>query len=176
MEISIKEAWTVFHGMVFGAIYLLAFGGAIAGIYSFSPEMTTNMGITERLHRLKIGLWIMTFISWLTVISGTWFVYVWYRANPIPGQDLFLYPRSYLLSKESTKQWHNFGMEWKEHVAWIAPMLMTSVAYTVHSMGESLAKNPRVKKTLIWLLVISFGCSAVAGIFGAFINKIAATR
>jgi hypothetical protein len=28
----------------------------------------------------------------------------------------------------------------------------------------------------MWLLVISFGAAGVAGVFGAFINKIAATR
>jgi hypothetical protein len=31
-------------------------------------------------------------------------------------------------------------MEWKEHVAWIAPIAMTMVAYVVAKYGPSLAK------------------------------------
>jgi hypothetical protein len=176
MEISFKELWTVAHGMGFGAIYLLAFGGAIAGIYSFRPELTTHAGIKERITRLNIGLSLMAIMSWLTVISGTWIVYIWYRAKPGEGADLMEFPRYFLLSKPSTKEWHEFGMEWKEHVAWIVPFIATSVAYSVYSVGEELAKNDRLKKALLWLILISFCCAAVPGVFGAFINKIAATR
>ena len=82
MELTFRELWTVLHGMVFGAIYLIAFGGGIAGLYSLTPEWVTIAGISERIKRLKIGLWAMTAVAWLTVISGTWLVYIWYRAKP----------------------------------------------------------------------------------------------
>ena len=176
MWLSAKEIWTVLHGMGFGAIYLLAFGGGIAGIYSFSRDLTTSTGIQERLARLKIGLWIMAAVSWATVISGTWIVYAWYRAKPPEGAALLDFPRYFLLSKPETAAWHTFGMEWKEHVAWIAPLISTSVAYSVGYYGDRLVDLPKVRRALIWLLVLAFFASAVSGVFGAFINKIAATR
>jgi hypothetical protein len=176
MEISVKELWTVLHGMLFGAVFLLAFAGAVAGLYSYSPQWTRTEGLIERARRLKIGLWTMSAVSWITVISGTWLVYIWYRAKPLPGADLTAFPRYFLLSKPETQAWHTFGMEWKEHVAWIVPFVTTSVAYTVHVYSERLANNRSLRVALIALLAISFFSAAVPGVFGAFINKIAATR
>jgi hypothetical protein len=176
MELSAKEIWTVLHGMGFGAVYLLAFGGGIADIFSFRPEWVTPSGVTERIRRLRIGMWTMAIVSWITVITGTWLVYIWYRAKPVEGLELMNFPRSFLLSRDSTKGWHTFGMEWKEHAAWIAPLISTSVAYSVTYYRERLVNLSKVRSILIWLLLIAFCSSAIAGIFGAFINKLAATR
>jgi hypothetical protein len=176
MEMSMKELWTVLHGMGFGAVYLLAFAGGLAGIYSFRPELITPLGDVERARRLKIGMWIMAAVAWFTVISGTWVVYIWYRAKPVPGVDLANFPRYYLLSKHSTAEWHEFGMEWKEHVAWIVPMVATTIAFVVQYYGKRLWELATIRKALMWLMFISFGAAAVAGVFGAFINKVAATR
>jgi hypothetical protein len=176
MEMSAKEFWTVLHGMGFGAVYLLAFAGALAGLYSFRPALVTPAGDVERAHRLKIGMWVMAAVAWFTVISGTWLVYIWYRAKPVAGSDLSNFPRYYLLSKPTTKGWHEFGMEWKEHVAWIVPMVATTVAFVVHYYGKRLWELTTIRRAMMWMLVVSFGAAAVAGVFGAFINKIAATR
>src|SRR4051794_8634595 len=100
MELSFRELWTVLHGMVFGAIYLIAFGGGVAGLYSLTPKLVTEAGIVERMKRLKIGLWIMAATAWITVIRGTWIVYVWYRAVPEVGADLSHFPRAFLLAHE----------------------------------------------------------------------------
>lgn len=40
-------------------------------------------------------------------------------------------PGSILLANPATKDWHNFAMEWKEHIAWLAPILATVVAFIV---------------------------------------------
>jgi hypothetical protein len=90
--------------------------------------------------------------------------------------ELANFPRYYLLSKPSTAEWHEFGMEWKEHVAWLVPMVATTIAFVVHYYGRRLWELAAIRKALMWLLVISFGAAAVAGVFGAFINKVAATR
>ncbi len=55
MSVSSREAWTVLHGMLFGAVFLLAFGGGLAGLYSYRPEWVTAAGLNERLSRLRIG-------------------------------------------------------------------------------------------------------------------------
>ncbi|MEX0805928.1 MAG: hypothetical protein WD688_21815 [Candidatus Binatia bacterium] len=125
MTITAREFWTVLHGMVFGALFLLAFAGGFAGLWSLKPELTTTAGIRERMKRLLIGMWTMAIIAWLTVFSGTYVVYPWYRARD-PGS-----PRSLLLANPDTKLWHTFGMEWKEHVGWFAPILATAAAFIV---------------------------------------------
>ena len=167
MELTSRELWTVIHGMVLGAAFLLAFAGGLAGLYSFRPELLTAGGVQERLPRLAIGTWVMALVAWATVYVGTFIVYPWYR-DPAKTS-----PRSLLLADPHRAEWHNFGMEWKEHVAWVSPILATAVAFVVIYYGPRLAQEPAMRKILIALFMIAFGAAAVAGIFGAFINKAA---
>jgi hypothetical protein len=177
MSISIREGWTVLHGMLFGAAFLLAFAGGLAGLYSLRPEWLTGSGISERMFRLKVGLWSMAAIAWATVISGTFIVYPWYRATPPEGTtDLTQYPRYLLLADPSVAEWHRFGMEWKEHVGWFAPIAATMVAFAVTYYGPRLAKKADERRALLIFYVIAFSTAAIAGVFGAFINKVAPVR
>lgn len=32
-------------------------------------------------------------------------------------------------NRRLTTRWHDFGMEWKEHVGWLVPLLLTAVAF-----------------------------------------------
>jgi hypothetical protein len=176
MSVTLRELWTVLHGLVFGSLFLLAFAGGLAGLYSLRPEWVTLEGVRERLRRLMAGTWVMALVAWVTVVSGTYIVYPWYRARPPAGADLTQYPRAFLLSRPETSAWHTFGMEWKEHVGWFAPILATAVAFVVAYYGPQLAKEDRVRRTVMWLFTVAFGAAAVAGLFGAFINKIAPIR
>jgi hypothetical protein len=63
----------------------------------------------------------------------------WYRADP-GGAKLAL------LADPDTADWHEFGMEWQEHIAWIAPLLATAVAFAVTYYGVSLIKHQTVRK------------------------------
>ncbi len=56
MSISVREGWTVLHGMLFGAGFLLAFSGGLVALYSLREEWMTKEGVKERLMKLKIGL------------------------------------------------------------------------------------------------------------------------
>ncbi len=170
MSISIRESWTVLHGMLFGAAFLLAFAGGLAGLYSLRPEWVTVEGVKERLFRLKAGLWGMALIAWGTVISGTFIVYPWYRAKDPTSA------RSILLANPATAEWHTFGMEWKEHVGWLAPIAATVVAFAVTYYGPALAKKVGERRALMIFFVIAFATAAIAGMFGAFINKVAPVR
>jgi hypothetical protein len=67
------------HGMGLGALFLLAFAGGLAGLYSLKPALITPEGVVERMRRLKVGVVAMAVTAWLTVITGTWIVYPWYR-------------------------------------------------------------------------------------------------
>jgi hypothetical protein len=177
MSLTAREFWTVIHGMILGTLFLLAFAGGLAGLWSLRPEWVTVAGMRERLRRLHAGTWIMAVVAWLTVITGTYIVYPWYRAKPPEGTtDLSQFPRSYLLADLNLTSWHTFGMEWKEHVGWFAPILATAAAFIVTYYGASLAEKDRLRKAVLVLFTIAFAASAVAGLFGAFLNKVAPIR
>jgi hypothetical protein len=180
MNISDRELWTLLHGMGFGALFLLAFAGGLAGLYSLRPKLVTPEGITERVSRLRWGTVIMAVSVWLTVIVGTYIVYPLYRAAPpeavdrtVQSEALSQYPRYWLLASEETAPYHEFGMEWKEHVAWISPLLATVVAYGIFRYGKELASRPRARNIIIALFLLSFAVAGIAGVLGALITKAA---
>jgi hypothetical protein len=165
MSLTNRETWTLIHGMIIGSLFLLAFAGGLAGLYSLRPEYVTTAGIKERLFRLKLGTTSMALLAWLTVITGTWIVYPWYRESTDDS------PRSILLSDPDTADWHKFGMEWKEHIAWISPMLATVAAFLVVLYGPALARNKMLRNLVIVVFVGAFATAAIAGLFGALITK-----
>lgn len=174
MSLTAREFWTLVHGMGLGALFLLAFAGGLAGLYSYTRKWLTEGGIRERILRLDIGTGLMALVAWLTVISGTWIVYPWYRAQPPQGTtDLLPYPRSFLLADPNRAAWHTFGMEWKEHIAWMAPMLATLVFFGVLYYGRRLADEPGIRRILIAVFVAAFVAAGIAGLFGALITKAA---
>ena len=173
MYLSAREFWGVVHRMVLGALFLLAYGGGLAGLYSLRPDWVTPAGVQERLVRLKLGAWGMAIVAWLTVITGTWIVYPWYRAKPPATADLRFFPRAYLLAEPQRAGWHTFGMEWKEHVAWMAPFLATAVAFAVLYYGVQLIRRGDVRNAVIVFFVLAFLAAGAAGLFGAFITKAA---
>lgn len=177
MEISMRDLWTVLHGMGFGALFMLAFTGAIAELFRMSAPGAPVIPNPRDQMLLRFYLIGMVVLAWLTVFSGAYVVYPWYRAVPPAGTiDLAGYPRSLLISSASTKEWHAFGMEWKEHVAWIAPIAMTMVAYVFAKYGRSLAKHRDLRKAALIFTLAAFLTTGVAGGFGAFLNKYAPIR
>jgi hypothetical protein len=83
------------------------------------------------------------------------------------------FPRSFLLADPTLSGWHTFGMEWKEHVAWIAPILATAVFFIAWKYGPQLAEDSRLRKMVMVLFTIAFAAAAIAGLFGALITKAA---
>ncbi len=184
MELTSRETWAVIHGLVLGTIYLLAFGGALAGLWSLRPGLVSTAGLTERMKRLYVGFGVMAVTAWLTVITGSWIVYPWYREK-LAGDDFATCagldvpsaacsPRDFLLSNASgnTEEWHKLGMEWKEHIGWAAPLLATSAFLLVVYYGPRLTSRPWLRTAVIVMLVGGFAAAVVAGGFGAFINKV----
>jgi hypothetical protein len=180
MEFTERELWTVLHGLVLGTLFLLAFGGGLAGLYSLKETLLTPEGVQERTWRLKLGSVGMAVVAWLTVVSGTWIAYPWYRATPPEGLDTTVqsealrdFPRYWLLASDRTAEWHKFGMEWKEHVAWIAPFLATAVAFALLYYGAQLVRRGDIRRAAIIFFTLAFLAAGVAGLFGAFITKAA---
>jgi hypothetical protein len=176
MEITTRDFMTVLHGMGFGALFMLAFSGALVELYRLStPGQSARMsGREETL--LGVFLVGMVVLAWLTVFSGAYLIYPWYRAVPPEGlTDLSEYPRRLLLSSGKTSGWHNIGMEWKEHVAWLAPIAMTMVAYVTMKYRSSITHR-QMRFAVLGFAVAAFVATGIAGAFGAFLNKYAPIR
>jgi len=172
MEIATRSLWTLIHGMGFGALYLLAGSGAIALLYlRFSGDAPVTA--SPRSNRfLGIYLAAMAALAWLSVLTGTYIIYPWYRATPPNGTvNLEAYPRSLLLSNPATRQWHSIGMEWKEHVAWLVPIAITMAAYGAIKYARDLRNHPQLRTALLGFVATSLFAAGIAGFFGAMLNK-----
>ena len=173
MSLTTREIWAALHGMILGGGFLLSFSAGMTGLYSLRQGWLSADGIKERIRRMKWYTSIMAIVSTLTVFTGTYIVYPWYRAAAPEGADLTAYPKAQLLANANLAAWHNFGMEWKEHVAWLSPILAFTVAFLVIKYGPALAENQQLRRIAIWLFVLAFVAAAVAGLLGAFITKAA---
>jgi hypothetical protein len=174
MEITVRSLWTLVHGMGFGALYLLASSGAIVELYRFTTS-SSPVETTLRDERfLKVYLIAMVVLAWVAVLTGTYVIYPWYRAAPPPGTvDLAMFPQRLLMSTPATIGWHSLGMEWKEHVAWFAPISITMVAFVFIKYGRDLKNHPQLRTAVLCFALASFVAAGIAGFFGAMINKYA---
>jgi len=172
MQMSFREILTLLHGMGFGGLLLLAFSGALIQFYRiFSPHRSSPLTVWEQ-KLLRIYLIAMAVLAWGTVLSGAYVVYPWYRAHPPEGfTDYTGYPQRILLSSSTTAGWHSLGMEWKEHVAWFAPIALTMVAYVIIKYGSGLSRHRQVRNAAFAFALVAFIAASIAGVFGALINK-----
>jgi hypothetical protein len=177
MEISFRDAITVLHGMGFGALFMLAFSGAIGVISAAAAVGPQPPSSWRRNWMFRFYLISMAVLAWLATLSGAYVVYPWYRAVPPAGTtDLAGFPQRLLLSSPSTAGWHDLGMEWKEHIAWLTPIAMTMVAYVFIKYGPQLALHRPLRAAVLGFTVVAFFATAVAGGAGAFLNKFAPIR
>ena len=172
MEITTRSLWTLIHGMGFGALYLMACSGALVELYRrYCAHNTAQPGGRDETF-LRVYLAVMAVLAWLTVISGSYMIYPWYRAKPPAGTaNLAAFPRYLLLSSPTTAGWHNMGMEWKEYIAWIAPIAITMAAVVVLQYGRRLKDHPQLRNTVLGFVWASLLAAGVAGFFGAMLNK-----
>jgi len=172
MEITARGLWTLIHGMGFGALYLLACSGALAELYFFTTAPQASETAPNRERFLKVYLIAMVLLAWVAVLTGAYVVYPWYRAIPPAGSaDLSMFPQRLLISSPTTIGWHSFGMEWKEHVAWFAPISITMVAFVVIRYGRGLRNHRQLRAAVLCFALVSFLAAGVAGLFGALIDK-----
>src|SRR5450432_400235 len=107
MVISVRDLITLLHGMGFGALFMLAFSGAIGVIYATAASGGIWPASSPHHKLFRFYLLSMSALAWLAVLSGTYIVYPWYRAAPPRGTtDLAPYPRNLLLSDPMTAGWH----------------------------------------------------------------------
>ncbi len=173
MEITERALWTLIHGMGFGGLYLLACSGALVGLYQITSWSTPP----GHQRFLRIYLITMVVLAWAAVLSGAYVIYPWYRAAPPPGTaDLSMFPQRLLMSSPATIGWHSLGMEWKEHVAWFAPISITMVAFVFIRYGHDLRNHRQLRSAVLVFGLASLLAAGIAGFFGAEIDDYAPVR
>jgi hypothetical protein len=172
MEITTRSLWALIHGMGFGALYLLACSGALLELYSFTGASPRPEATSGQACFLKVYLLTMAVLAWAAVLTGAYVIYPWYRAAPPPGAvDLSMYPQRLLMSSPTTIGWHSFGMEWKEYIAWLAPISITMAAFVFLRYGRDLRNHRQLRAAVLCFVLVSFLAAVVAGFFGTMINK-----
>ena len=164
MNLTTMGWWTVLHGFVLGLAFLVAFGGGVMNLgtlgHDWAPEEFARV-----LRKVKTYVWIVALSTWLMVITGTYISYVPYRA-PGPAS-----PKSKVLAAADTAWLHNFAMEWKEHIAWAAPLLATAALFIVVCYGAQLAARNDLRRAAMLFLVLAFVSSVIGSLLGFFIYK-----
>jgi hypothetical protein len=172
MEITVRGLWTMIHGMGFGALYLLACSGALVELWRHATGAGEMSAGQERF--VRGYLLAMLAMAWLAVLTGAYVVYPWYRAVPPVGTvDLAMYPQRLLQAHTATSGWHSLGMEWKEHVAWLAPVSITMAAAVFWQYGRELRLHRQLRAAVLGFTMASFVAAGVAGFFGAMLDKTA---
>ena len=64
-------------------------------------------------------------------------------------------------------------MEWKEHIAWFAPISITMAAFVFARYGRALRYHRQLRTAVLCFTLASFIAAGIAGFFGAMIDKYA---
>lgn len=174
MEITQRELMTIIHGMLFGGFFLMAVFGAIVTMLEPAYPQAPPVLLASRWKTIYLSATVV--LGWAAVLSGAYIIYPWYRAVAPAGADLTLYPKLLLTSNPTTAGWHTFGMEWKEHVAWIAPMAMTMVAFVMLRHPAAWNAYRQVRTAVLGFAAAAFLAAMLAGGWGALIDKAAPVR
>lgn len=170
MEITVRALVSDIHGMLFGGFFVMAIFGVVVELFR-STYVKQESELTARGLSLK-GIYLISTaaVGWTAVLLGAYAVYPWYRAIPPAGiTNLAAYPQRLLLSRPGTSGWHELGMEWKEHIGWFAPIVMTMVAYVLTKHQLVTRKNPQIRTAVLLFALVALFAGSVAGFFGAMI-------
>jgi hypothetical protein len=166
------EFWIVVQAAIFVFIFLLGFNGAIYAVYSMKAGWLNTGGLTRRVKIIKIYLWALAFSVWVAVLSGTFSVYPLYRANLSEGvSNMGNYPNFFTAVDPKIAELQDFSLDWITHVAAMAPIAATVVAFIVSYYGPNLAKKVDERHTVMMFFTLAFITTAAAGLLGAFIHK-----
>ncbi len=172
MEITVRALASEIHGMLFGGFFLMAIFGVVVELFR-SAHVEEPSKLTARGYSLeRLYLIVTAGLGWVAVLLGAYIVYPWYRAIPPAGvTNLAGYPQHLLMSSPLTTGWHGLGMEWKEHISWLAPIAMTMVAYVLIKHRLAMKKYPQIRTAVLVFALVALVSASVAGFFGAMIDS-----
>lgn len=174
MLFSERSLWTMIHGIALGGGSLLALAAALFALYLLSPREGEGGMMPDRSGAIAGLTSAAAVLLWLTTLVGTYVIFPPYRASPPEGiTDLTAYPRSLILDEPSTAWLHTFAMETKEHLPFIASMLVTAVAVAAWRHRSRFLQDTGMRRTAVGLLGIAFAIVAYISLLGVFVNKVA---
>jgi hypothetical protein len=170
---SDRSLLTMLHGIVLGGAVMLVLPAAMYAASSLDAagQAPSDAGRHARLlARLSA---IAAVCIWLSVLVGTYVIFPAYRVVPPDGADLSQYPKALIQSVPETVWLHGFAMEVKEHMPWIAAMIMTAVAFITRRYPMQLTQDAQARHAVIGLMAVVFGLVGFIAILGIFVNKVA---
>lgn len=168
-----RSIWTMIHGIGLGGGFLIVFSSVFYCLWSMRGEAVPP-ALAQRQCRFVAGITVlMAVMLWLTIVMGTFISFPNYRATPPDGADLSSYPKALLKANPEIEWLHSIGMETKEHMPWVAAMLMTAVAYVAVRYRGHMAVEPHLRNTMLMLLSVVFGVVSLIALLGVLINKAA---
>lgn len=147
------QIWAVTHGMGFGGVALLLCAAAAGLLWARENRVLPAVLASAAL------------FVWAAVLSGTYSIYPAYRAGAPDS------PKSRLMADPATRGWHAFAMEWKEHVAWLAPFLLTAAAFVTRRRRTELAADVSARRATWLLLATGFAAAFAAAVLGSLITR-----
>ena len=164
------EFWFLFH-LAVGVAFV---HGSVGGITTLLERSFPGLSDPRLRHVIRVWSTVLMAVAvWLAAITGTWLVYPGYRAEAPAGAALAAYPKQWLLARGDLAWWHNFGMEWKEHIGWLAPFLASAVAFSVTRYRTLVTEDGEVRQLLMRVFAIATVAAVVAAGLGAAVNAIA---
>lgn len=169
-----RSIWTMIHGIVLGGGVLLMLSAALFFLFALRPTAGAGAATTTQSRALSILLVSTAGMLWLTVLIGTYVTFPPYRATPPEGVTVLgAYPRSLIQSNPDTVWLHSVAMESKEHMPWIASMLVTAAAFMSLRYRSLLLNDAHMHRMASVLLAVSFAVVSFVSLMGIFINKAA---
>jgi hypothetical protein len=173
MEITQRELITILHGTLFGGFFVMATFSLLVILLDRNHREAAPVTASRGQAIYLVGVVI---IGWAAVLTGAYVVYPWYRAIAPAGAALAGYPQRLLIASPTTAGWHTLGMEWKEHVAWFAPMSMTMVVAILLRHRAAWNADRQVRRFVLGFAAVAFLAAALAGGWGVLISKAAPVR
>jgi hypothetical protein len=174
MLFSERSLWTMLHGIGLGGGSLLALAAALFALYVTYPREAEGGVVPDRSRAITGVTGVAALLLWLTTLIGTYVIFPAYRATPPEGTtDLAAYPRALILGDPATAWLHAFAMETKEHLPFIASILVTAVAFVAWRYRGRLVTDAGLRRAGIGLLAIAFAIVSYISLLGVFVNKVA---
>jgi hypothetical protein len=169
------DSWIVLQVMLFVFIFLLAFDGAIYVIYSLKATSTNTQWPAQSVKITRIYLWALAVSVWVAVFGGAYIVFPWYRAYLSEHTyDLTNFPLFLTGADPKIAAWHRLSMDWITHVAALAPIAATVVAYVASYYGSMLGRKADERHNVMIFFFLTFITTMAAGLLATSINWAAA--
>ena len=163
--LTAKQVWLLLH-LGLSVLIVHGFAGGFATL--FSARTGRRRDLVRSLSTVAVAA-----AAWGSALTGTFSVYPWYRLPARPGEQLSDFPRSWLVARPDLQAWQTLGMEWKEYIGWLVPLLATGIAIVAVRYRDRVNADPVLRRTLAVLFVVAFAATIIAAVLGATLAKVA---